>query len=49
MTGLSHAAEYAIAQARERLAELRHDHCRCGVPRDQCREHKPDTEEQADA
>lgn len=50
MTSLSEAAQYAIAQARERLAELRLEHCRCGVPRDECGDHKQaqaraDTEE----
>lgn len=40
MTSLSEAAQYAIAQARERMAELKRDYCRCGVPRDQCGDHK---------
>ena len=38
--GLSDAAAYAIAQARERLAEQRAANCRCGVPRDECGQHK---------
>ena len=38
--GLSDAAAYAIAQARQRLSEQRATHCRCGVPRDQCGQHK---------
>lgn len=49
MTSLSPAAQYAIAQARARMAEQRGDHCRCGVPRDECGGHKPDTEEATDA